>query len=84
MMNRILRDQIASLSARRVVALGVARRARTVLTAVGALAFVVLSPQIARADLRLSDTTFTPANWQMNVFAAPAPLQVHHLSGGQR
>ena len=32
----------------------------------------MLLPQIARADLSLSDTTFTPASWQMNVFAAPA------------
>jgi hypothetical protein len=82
MMNRILRDQFASLSARRDLALGAARRAGT---ALGALAFVVLSPQIARADLNLSDTTFTPANWQTNVFASPAPGTVAAatiLSGG--
>ncbi len=76
MMNQTLRDLFASLRARRVDALGAARRTRTLVTAVGALAFVVLSPQIARADLNLSDTTFTPANWQMNVFASPSASTV--------
>lgn len=76
MMNDILRDQFASLRARRFDALGAARRARTLATTVGAFALVVLSPQIARADLNLSDTTFTPANWQVNVFASPAASTV--------
>lgn len=76
MLNQALRDHVAALWARRVDAFGAARRARTVVTAVGALAFVVLSPQIARADLNLSDTTFTPANWQLNVFASPSASTV--------
>jgi hypothetical protein len=77
MMYHTLRDQFAFLWGRRVDALGTARRARTLVTAIGALAFVVLSPQIARAtDLNLSDSTFLPANWQLNVFASPSTSTV--------
>lgn len=71
-----IRDQIAFLRARRGDALGAARRAKHVVIAAASFVLVVLTPQIARADLNLSDTTFTPGNWNVQVFASPVGSSV--------